>query len=139
MRLTWLASLSVACLVFAGCAGGSSDGEGVTPIELSIPRSSLPSPGFCRVWVSGTAVSRQALQRSCDGIEWTAPLGARILYRPDDGSREVHVRYMSRGTRGFVTGIDAFDIDTMRLKRVIMPYTGETDTSAAMPRVARSS
>jgi hypothetical protein len=38
---------------------------------------------------------------------------------------------MSRGTRGFVTGIDAFDIDTMPLKRVIMPYTEGIDTSAA--------
>jgi hypothetical protein len=28
--------------------------------------------------------------RGCDGIEWTAPLGSRILYRPDDGGREVH-------------------------------------------------
>ena len=106
------------------CAGGQSD-SGVTPIELNIPKSAIPSPGLCRIWVSGVESAQQQLARSCEDIEWTAPLGARILYRPDDGSREVIVRYMSRSTPGWVTGIDAFDIDTMRLVRVIQEYTRE--------------
>ncbi len=126
--------LSVGLVVTAACAGGSSDG-GVTPIELNVPKDQMPSPGLCRVWVSGEATARQPLARSCDGIEWTAPLGTRILYRPDDGSREVHVRYMSRSTPGFVTGIDAFDIDTMRLVRVIMSYRKETSSDTMTTRL----
>ena len=124
--------LSVGLVVAGACAGGSSDG-GVTPIELSVPKSHIPSPGLCRVWVSGVETAEQPLARSCDGVEWTAPLGARILYRPDDGSREVIVRYMSRNTPGFVTGIDAFDIDTMRLLRVIQSYTKETPDTMTSP------
>jgi hypothetical protein len=93
-------------LVVAACGAGGSGGSGA-PIELSVPKGELPSPGL-----------------GCDGIEWTAPLGSRVLYRPDDGRREVHVKYMSRATHGLVTGIDAFSIDTLRLIRVIMPYNG---------------
>jgi hypothetical protein len=110
-------------LVVAACGAGGSGGSGA-PIELSISQGELPSPGLCRVWVSDQSDSQQPLARGCDGIEWTAPLGSRVLYRPDDGSREVHVKYMSRATRGLVTGIDAFSIDTLRLIRVIMTYNG---------------
>ena len=118
-------ALAVGLSATGACGGGSSDG-GVTPIELSVPKDQLPSPGLCRVWVSGGQTGQQPLARSCDDIEWTAPLGSLVLYRPDDGSREVHVRYMSSNTPGFVTGIDAFDIDTLRLVRVIQEYTRET-------------
>jgi hypothetical protein len=118
-------ALAAGMAVAAACGGGSSDG-GVTPIELGVPKDQIPSPGLCRVWVSGGRISQQPLARSCDDIEWAAPLGALVLYRPDDGSREVHVKYMSRNTPGFVTGIDAFDIDTLRLLRVIQAYTKET-------------
>jgi hypothetical protein len=110
-------------LVVAACGAGGSGGSGA-PIELSVPKGELPSPGLCRVWVSRQSDSQQPLARGCDGIEWTAPVGSRVLYRPDDGRREVHVKYMSRATHGLVTGIDAFSIDTLRLIRVIMPYNG---------------
>ncbi len=117
-------SLVVGLTALACGGAGSSDSSVPAPIELGIPQDELPSPGLCRVWISGRSASQQPLARGCEGIEWTAPLGARILYRPDDGSREVHVRYMSRGSRGLVTGIDAFSVDTMRLIRVIMSYNG---------------
>jgi hypothetical protein len=122
VRLSCTVSL-VMCLAVLAC-GGAVSGDSVAPIMLGIPKDELPSPGLCRVWVSGQATAMQPLPRSCDGIEWTAPLGSRVLYRPDDGSREVHVKYMSRATTGLVTGIDAFSIDTLRLIRVIMPYNG---------------
>jgi hypothetical protein len=65
------------------------------------------------------------MTRGCEGIEGAAPLGSRILFRPEDGSREVLVSYMSRATPGWVTGIDAFNVDTMRLTRVVMAFRGE--------------
>lgn len=114
---------AVAALVVA-CASGGSE-EGVLGIRLDIPRSAMPGTGLCRIWLSGVPTSQQPMVQGCDGIEYSAPLGSRILYRPADGSREVHVSYMSRATPGWVTGIDAFSIDTMRLTRVILPYVGE--------------
>lgn len=116
-------AVSLVMLAVVAC-GGAVSGDSVAPIMLRIPKDELPSPGLCRVWVSGQSNSMQPLARGCDGIEWTAPLGSRVLYRPDDGSREVHVKHMSRATPGLVTGVDAFSIDTLRLIRVIMPYNG---------------
>lgn len=106
------------------CAPGGSAG-GVLGIQLDVPRSAIPGTGLCRIWLSGVSNSQQPIAQGCDGIEYSAPLGSRVLYRPGDGSREVHVSYMSRATPGWVTGIDAFSIDTMRLVRVILPYVGE--------------
>ena len=91
-----------------------------------MPKDQLPSPILCRVWVSGGQTNQQPLARSCDDVEWTTPFGPLILYRPADGSREVQVRYMSRSTPRFVTGIDAFDFGTLRLLRVMQEYTRET-------------
>lgn len=108
----------------AACASGGHD-QGVLGIQLNVPRSAIPGTGLCRIWLTGVPTSRQPMVQGCDGIEYSAPLGSRVLYRPDDGSREVHVSYMSRATPGWVTGIDAFSIDTMRLVRVILPYVGE--------------
>jgi hypothetical protein len=124
--MKWLRALALLVAVGAltGCASGGSD-QGPVGIELSVPRSAIPSTGLCRVWISGLATSQQPMSRGCEGIEDTAPLGSRVLYRPDDSSREVHVSYMSRAAPGWVTGIDAFSVDTMRLTRVIMAYRGE--------------
>jgi len=116
-------AVSLIMVAIVAC-GGAVSGDSVAPIMLRIPKDELPSPGLCRVWVSEQSNSMQPLARGCDGIEWTAPLGSRVLYRPDDGSREVHVKYMSRATPGLVTGVDAFSFDTLRLIRVIMPYNG---------------
>ncbi len=113
----------VAALVGAtsACAGGSGD-EPASPVRLDIAKSALPSPGLCRVWVGSLAVSQQPLPRACDAIENTAPLDSRVLFRPDDRSRTVHVRYMSTSIPGDVIGIDVFNIDTGRLVRVLQRY-----------------
>jgi len=111
------------------CAPGGSEGD-VVGIRLDVPRSAIPGTGLCRIWLSGVPVSQQPMVQGCDGIEYSAPLGSRVLHRPADGSREVHVSYMSRATPGWVTGIDAFSIDTMRLVRVILPYVGEPPPQA---------
>ncbi len=111
-------SLAVAT---SACAGGPG-GEPASPVRLDIAMSALPGPGLCRVWVDGLAVSQQPLPRGCDAIENTAPLDSRVLFRPDDRSRTVHVRYMSTSSRGEVIGIDVFNIDTGRLVRVLQRY-----------------
>ncbi len=116
--------LFVALTAAAACASASGGGESGAPVRLNIPRSALPGPGLCRVWISGRSLSRQPLTRGCEGIENTAPLGSRVLYRPGASSREVHVRYMSTSYAGVVSGIDAFNMDTLRLVRVIQPYQG---------------
>ena len=105
----------------SACAGGPS-GEPASPVRLDIAKSALPGPGLCRVWVGTLAVSQQPLPRACDAIENTAPLDSRVLFRPDDRSRTVHVRYMSTSIPGEVIGIDVFNIDTGRLVRVLQRY-----------------
>ena len=122
--MRWLRAIPVLAtsltLTTSACAGGPS-GEPASPVRLDIPKSALPGPGLCRVWVGGLAVS-QRLPRGCDGVENTAPIGSRVLFRPDDRSRTVHVRYMSPSTPGEVIGIDVFNIDTGRLVRVLQRY-----------------
>ncbi len=120
-----LGSLPIVLAALVGatsaCAGGRS-GEPASPVRLNIARSALPGPGLCRVWVGSLAVSQQPLPRACGGIEHAAPLDSRVLFRPDDRSRTVHVRYMSTSTPGEVIGIDVFNIDTGRLVRVLQRY-----------------
>lgn len=113
-----------AAVLLVGCAAGRGR-SGPVAIELDVPQRALPATGLCRIWIPGQPVSRQPMTRGCDGIVGAAPLGSWVLYRPDDGSREVIVRYMSRGTPGWVTGIDAFSVDTMRLTRIVMAFRGE--------------
>ncbi len=123
--MRWLRTVPVLATFLAvttsACAGGPS-GEPASPVRLDIAKSALPGPGLCRVWVGSPVVSQQPLPRACDAIEHTAPLDSRVLFRPDDGSRTVHVRYMSTFTPGEVIGIDVFDIDTGRLVRVLQRY-----------------
>ncbi len=122
MRAATVMLLSLMTAGISGC--GSKGGETAGPIRLDVPRSAIPAPGLCRVWLDRSLNRRQQLTRSCDGIENTAPLGSRVLYRPDDKSRTVEVRYMSRSHPGEVTGIDLFNIDSRNLVRIIQSYNG---------------
>lgn len=66
-----------------------------------------------------TGDPRAHLARGCDGIEFSAPLGAQILYRPDDGTRYVVVCFLSRAEPREIIGIDLYHVDTGRLLRVL--------------------
>ncbi len=119
------ATVMLLSLMIAGISGcGSKGGETAGPIRLDVPRRAIPAPGLCRVWLDRSESRLQRLPRSCDGIENVAPLGSRVLYRPDNKSRTVEVRYMSRSHPGEVTGIDLFNIDNGNLVRIIQSYNG---------------
>ena len=132
MRLSHVvvAALSVGLMACSsGGEGGSApqpSTESGPPLDFPLDRRDVPSPGLCRVWIVGNPASQQFLQRSCDGIENTAPIGEYIMFRPQ-GQRVVHVCLMSSNTVGVVDGIDAFDIDRMRLVRVILPRQRRTE------------
>jgi len=96
------------------------------PIPLDIEREDIPNTGRCRVWLEDAFDSDQPMQTGCNGIEFSAPLGSYVMYRPKD-KREVHVCYMSTDLTGVVDGIDAFDIDRMTLIRVVLPRTRRTE------------
>ena len=96
------------------------------PIPLDIDRGDIPNTGRCRVWLDDASGSEQPMQTGCSGIEFSAPLGSYIMYRPRD-KREVHVCYMTTDLTGVVDGIDAFDIDRMTLVRVVLPRTRRTE------------
>ena len=118
------ATVMLLSLVIAGISGcGSKRSETAGPIRLDVPLRAIPAPGLCRVF-GGTSNRLPQLSRSCDGIENVAPLGSRVLYRPDNNSRTVEVRYMSTSHPGEVTGIDLFNIDTRNLVRIIQSYNG---------------
>jgi hypothetical protein len=99
-RLGFLAVLLGAVFTSPGNAQGP-------PIPLDIEREDIPNTGR-------------------NGIEFSAPLGSCIKYRPRD-TREVHGCHMSTGLTGVVDGIDAFDIDRMTLVRVVLPRMRRTE------------
>ncbi len=113
--------LAAAAVVLASwsCGGSRSPDDPPLDFKIDIPKRAFPSPGLCRVWISGRAVSQQPLSRSCENIEFSAPLGSRVLRRPKDGSRDMVVWYMDTSERGKIEGIDVFNVDTGRLIRVV--------------------
>ena len=118
-RLVSLAVLASAVFTSSGAGQGP-------PIPLDIEREDIPNTGRCRIWLEDAFDSEQPMQTGCNGIEFSAPLGSYIMYRPRD-KREVHVCYMSTDLTGVVDGIDAFDIDRMTLVRVVLPRTRRTE------------
>jgi hypothetical protein len=89
------------------------------PIWIDVTRGDLPSPGLCRVWIEDEPEQQRA--RSCKGIEFIAPEGSVVLYRPR-GQKVVHLCGMSRGIVGVVDRIDAFDIYNLQHVAVILPF-----------------
>ena len=81
---------------------------------LGVSTSEIPPPGLCRTMGVG------GMSRSCEGVEYVAPQGSRLLYRPNDGSRRVVVCYMHSSNVGEIIGVDVFNINTGRLIETIM-------------------
>lgn len=140
MRLSPTAVFSLAVLLgaTAACIRQQVE-EGTSPIRLDIPRSALPAPGLCRVWVNGLPVSQQPLSRGCVGIENTAPLGSRVLYRPDDGTRRLVVCHISTSHHGEIEGMDLFNINNSRLIRVLQRYGEDPPSKACSGALTASS
>jgi hypothetical protein len=119
---TLLAASVLGGLAACGARSGT-DTPTVSPTQLEFSRREIPAPGLCRIGETG------ASQRTCDGIEFAAPPGSSVLYRPDDGSRRVVVCYLDVSDPGVIVGVDVFDIDTRRHIEVILsrkgpPWTG---------------
>ncbi len=137
--IAFLAVVLTASVLAAACSSSSSGGGGDSgaapqqsiesgpPLEFNLPRSYIPSPGFCRIYYPDRPAESDLLQaQSCSNIEHTVMTGGVVLFRPRDGSRNVHVCYMSRSEPGVVDGIDAVSVDRMRIVRVILPRMRRT-------------
>lgn len=102
--------------VAAGCTHYAP--QSPSPVTLDVGPKAIPPTGLCTV-VQGREGS---LPRSCEGIELAAPAGARILFRPDDGTRHVAACYLSEDESRRLIGIDVFDVDTREMVRVLQSY-----------------
>jgi len=89
------------------------------PMPIRATQEDLPSTGLCRVWIPDEF--EQPRVRNCKGIEFTAPAGSFVLYRPR-GKRVVHLCGMSRSFVGVVDRIDAYNVDTLEQVAVILPF-----------------
>lgn len=78
---------------------------------LGIPERELPDPGQCRVWREGEASAEQPAAQACGAAEKAAQPGDRILYRPPDDPRVVHVRVLDPVERGKVSRVDLYDAE----------------------------
>jgi hypothetical protein len=78
---------------------------------LGIPERSLPEPGQCRVWREGVASAEQPPPQPCGDAEKAALPGDRILYRPPDDVRVVHVRVLDPAQQGKVLRVDLYDAE----------------------------
>jgi len=132
-------ALVAVLVVIAACGGSTSSAGGDQaaapqqsletgpPLEFPLPRSYIPSPGLCRIYYPDRPAESDYLQaQGCNDIENTVMTGGIVLYRPRDGSRNVHVCYMSRSDQGVVDGIDAVSVDRLRVVRVILPRMRRT-------------
>jgi len=125
-----LAGFVVAALLLAAPAAAQENTDTGPPLEFDLPSSYIPSPGLCRVFYPDAEEESSYMQaRGCNGIENAinvADMGAVILYRPKDGSRNFRVCWMSRSEQGVVDGIDLFSVDKKRLIAVILPRIRRT-------------
>ena len=78
---------------------------------LGIPERELPKAGECRVWHEGRPSAEQPPPQPCGDAERAALLGDRILYRPPDDPRVVHVRVLDPVEPGKVVRIDLYDAE----------------------------
>ena len=95
--------------------------------KLGIPPGHLPPPGQCRVWIPGEPPGHQAKARSCANIEASEaqfgegayphrvlmaefPAGSRIIYRPTDDKKVVHVKVIDQTRPGIVVRVRVYDV-----------------------------
>jgi hypothetical protein len=86
-----------------------SDTDDKSP--LGIPLAQLPAPGQCRLWNVGRPLREQSPAGSCAQIEPSAPPESRILYRPPQDPRLVHVRIVDPDQTGLVTQVRVYDAE----------------------------
>ena len=85
--------------------------------KLGIPPGHLPPPGQCRVWIPGDPPGHQAKPRSCSNIESSAPAGSRIIYRPIEDKKVVHVKVVDQYRPGIVVAVRVYDVASGSLLR----------------------
>jgi hypothetical protein len=78
---------------------------------LGIPERELPKAGQCRVWHQSRPSAEQPAPQPCGEAESAALPGDRILYRPADDERVVHVRVLDPSERGKVIRVDLYDAE----------------------------
>lgn len=88
---------------------------------LGIPEAELPPPGECRVWHPDRRVADQRPSEPCGDAEGAAPAGGRILYRPTDDPRVVHVRVLDPADAGTVLRVDIYDAETEAYEGTYQP------------------
>ena len=137
-RLAAFFALVGVMAILVACGGSTSEGgdqsaapqqsiESGPPLDFPLPRNMIPSPGLCRIYYPQRPQESEFLQaQGCDNIENAVNLGGVVLFRPRDGSRNVHVCYMSRSEQGVVDGIDAVSVDRLRVVRVVFPRMRRT-------------
>jgi hypothetical protein len=137
-RLAAFFALVGVVAILVACGGSTSEGgdqssapqqsiESGPPLEFDLPRSYIPSPGLCRIYYPQRPAESDYLQsQGCDNIENAVNLGGVVLFRPRDGSRNVHICYMSRSEQGVVDGIDKVSVDRLRVVGVILPRMRRT-------------
>ena len=134
-RLLAFSALVALVAVLVACSSSTSSGgasqqsgaqpvvqESGPPLQFDLPQSYIPSPGLCRIYYPQRPDESDVLRaQGCGNIENAVNLGGVVLFRPRDGSRNVHVCYMSRSEQGVVDGIDVVSVDRLRVVRVILP------------------
>jgi hypothetical protein len=78
---------------------------------LGIPEAELPKAGQCRVWHEARPSAEQPPPQPCADAELAALPGDRILYRPPDDERVVHVRVLHPSERGKLIRVDLYDAE----------------------------
>jgi hypothetical protein len=125
-----LAGVAIVLTLLATPSWAQENTETGPPLEFDLPSSYIPSPGLCRIFYPRAPEESSYLQsRGCKDIEYAinvADLGAVILFRPKDGSRNFRVCWMSRSENGVIDGIDLFSVDKKRLIKVILPKIRRT-------------
>jgi hypothetical protein len=69
------------------------------------------------VWIPGEPPGQQAKPRSCSNIESSAPAGSRIIYRPTEDKKVVHVKVVDQYRPGIVVRLRVYDVASGSLIR----------------------
>lgn len=97
--------------------------------DLAVPPDQIPGVGDCRIWIPGRVPGAQAPNRSCEGIEASAPAGSWILSRPPENRRLVRVRYIHPSRAGAVVRTVLYEASTGRFLREV--GSGRRDIQSA--------